>query len=68
MLAELDPAVGARGLRYWTSGAVAVVTAGRSAVGTLVSTTEMLRAVAIDVRSAVLVGADRYDDTLGTRP
>jgi capsular polysaccharide biosynthesis protein len=65
VLAELDPALGAQRLRYWTSGAVVVVTAARSTVGTLVSTAEMLRAAAIEVRSAVLVGADRYDDTLG---
>jgi capsular polysaccharide biosynthesis protein len=65
VLAELDPAFGAQRLRSWTSGAVVVVTAARSAVGTLVSTAEMLRAAAIEVRSAVLVGADRYDDTFG---
>jgi hypothetical protein len=68
MLAELEPDIGARGLRHWASSAVAVVTAGRSHLARLVSTGELLRASPVELVDVLLTNASRYDDTLGIAP
>jgi hypothetical protein len=68
VMSALDPRVGAYHLRPWASTAVAVVTAGRSTPVALRSAGQMLRAAGIDLASAVLVGADRGDETLGVGP
>jgi hypothetical protein len=44
------------------------VTAGRSAAPTLRSTGEMIRLAGMRLVSAVLVGADPADDSLGAAP
>jgi capsular polysaccharide biosynthesis protein len=67
-IATLDPASGAEHLATWATDVVVVVTAGRSAAPTLKSTGEMIRLAGMRVVSAVLVGADQADDSLGAAP
>jgi capsular polysaccharide biosynthesis protein len=67
-IATLDPACGAEHLATWATDAVVVVTAGRSAAPTLKSTGEMIRLAGMRLVSAVLVGADKADDSLGAAP
>ena len=67
-IATLDPANGAEHLATWTTDVVVVVTAGRSAAPTLRSTGEMVRLSGLKLVSAVLVGADKADDSLGAAP
>ena len=64
-LATLDPALGADHLATWASEAIAVVTAGRSSAQKVHSAGEMIRLAGIRLDSAVLLGADRNDETLG---
>jgi capsular polysaccharide biosynthesis protein len=64
-MAVLDPAVGADHLSTWTKEAVAVVTAGASTTVKLHTTGEMVRGVGIHLASAVLLGADSADESLG---
>jgi len=65
VLATLDPARGARHLLRWASDAVIVVTAGRSDIEKLRANAEMLRIAGIRLDSAVLIGADSDDYSLG---
>ena len=67
-IATLDPAYGAEHLATWTTDVVVVVTAGRSAAPTLKSTGQMVRLAGLRLVSAVLVGADKADDSLGAAP
>lgn len=64
-LAVLDPGVGADHLSTWASEAVAVVTAGASTTVRIHATGEMIRGAGIHLASAVLLGADRADESLG---
>lgn len=64
-LVTLDPAYGARHLIGQVTDAVAVVSVGRSKEARVRSVAEMLDAAGIILRSAVVVGADLDDDTLG---
>jgi hypothetical protein len=65
VLAVLDPARGAEGLREWATNAVVFVTAGRSTESTLRANAAMLRNASLDLSSVVLIDADERDDTLG---
>jgi capsular polysaccharide biosynthesis protein len=65
---ELDPATGGEHLATWATSAVAVVTAGRTHGQKAYAVGEMLRLSGVDVVSAVLVDADKEDDSLGTDP
>lgn len=65
VLATLDPALGGDHLATWASDAVAVVTAGQSSWTKIHAVGEMLRLAQIRVASAVLVGADSADDSIG---
>jgi capsular polysaccharide biosynthesis protein len=65
VLAPLDPSLGGDHLATWASDAVAVVTAGRSSWTKIHAVAEMLRLAQIRVASAVLVGADSSDDSIG---
>jgi capsular polysaccharide biosynthesis protein len=67
-IATLDPACGAEHLATWTTDVAVVVTAGRSAAPTLKSTGQMVRLARLKLVSAVLVGADKTDDSLGAAP
>ncbi len=65
VLATLDPTLGARHLVEWATTAVAVVTARRSSTTGLLSAAQMIRAAGLHLHSAVLLGADRNDDSVG---
>jgi len=64
-LATLSPALGAEHLRPWSSEAVAIVTAGRSSATLLHATGEMIRLAGIRLDSAILLRADKTDDSVG---
>jgi capsular polysaccharide biosynthesis protein len=64
-LVSLDPAIGADHLRTWASDVVAMVTAGRSSVTKVQAVGEMLRLAGSPLASAVLIGADKSDESLG---
>jgi hypothetical protein len=64
-LATLDPAFGGEHLATWAGSAVAVVTAGRSTWIRLQSAADMVRSGGTSLVSAVLVGADKTDWSLG---
>jgi hypothetical protein len=67
-LVTLDPAVGAEHLPTWAPDAVVVVTAGRSTWTKINAVGEMIRLSGTRLVSAVLVGADRRDESLGEIP
>jgi len=64
-LATLDPSVGGDYLAGWADGAVAVVTAGESSAERIHAVGEMIRLSGTELVSAVLVGADKTDESLG---
>jgi capsular polysaccharide biosynthesis protein len=64
-LVTLDPAFGAEHLTTWATDAVAVVTAGQSTAAKVHSVGEMLRLGGTRFESAVLLDADKNDETLG---
>jgi hypothetical protein len=64
-LAPLDPSVGGEHLADWASSVVAFVTAGRSSVERVKAVGEMIRLARIPRVSAVLIGADKTDESLG---
>lgn len=61
----LDPAVGAGHLSTWAADAVAVVTAGQSTVGKVQAVGEMIRDGGTRLVSAILLGADKGDESFG---
>jgi capsular polysaccharide biosynthesis protein len=65
-LATLDPAVGGEHLATWATDAVVIITAGRSTATKINAVGEMIRLSGVRTVSAVLVGADTTDETLGT--
>ena len=67
-LATLDPATGAAHLKTWGDDAVAVVTAGESSVTKVQAAGEMIRFAGARLDSAVLLGADENDESLGYVP
>jgi hypothetical protein len=64
-LATLDPALGGEHLASWAPEAVAVVTAGHSSASRLRGVAELVRLGGVRLASAVLLGADRSDESLG---
>lgn len=64
-LATLSPALGAEHLRTWSSRAAAVLTAGRSSTTKIHATGEMVRLAGLRLTSAVLLRADRTDESVG---
>lgn len=65
VLASVDPAVGAWHLRRWRAGAVLCVTAGRSTTQRVTAQAELLSTAGIALPSAVLLGADPHDESVG---
>ena len=64
-LVTLDHSMGAEYLATWASDAVVVVTAGQSSATRIHSVGELIRRSGAQLVSAVLVGADKSDETLG---
>jgi hypothetical protein len=64
-LAPLDPALGGEHLATWAADAVAVITAGRSSWTRIHAVSEMARLAGTRLVSAVVVGADKTDESLG---
>jgi capsular polysaccharide biosynthesis protein len=68
VLSTLEPGTGASHLSPMVDEAVVVFTAGTTNSARVRATGQMLRAAGIRVRSAILVGADKNDDSLGLLP
>ncbi len=64
-LAEVDPAVGVDHLKSWADHVVLLVTAGRSSAERLRTTAELVRSTGLTLQFAMMVGADRTDESLG---
>jgi capsular polysaccharide biosynthesis protein len=64
-LASLNVSLGGDHLATWATDAVAVITAGRSSWTTISAVGEMIRLSGTRLASAVLIGADRSDESLG---
>ena len=64
-LVTLDPAMGAEHITTWAADAVLMVTAGQSSATRLHTVGELIRLSGADFISAVLVGADKSDESLG---
>jgi uncharacterized protein involved in exopolysaccharide biosynthesis len=64
-LATLDPAFGGDHLATWATGAVVVVTAGRSSGERIHAVGEMMRLSRTRLDSVVVTGADKSDESLG---
>jgi hypothetical protein len=64
-LATLDPTLGAEHLATWATTVVTVVTAGRSSPVKIHAAGEMMRLAGLPSPSAVLIGADKADASLG---
>jgi capsular polysaccharide biosynthesis protein len=70
-LVVLDPALGGDYLTTWASDVVVTVTAGQSTATRILAVGDMIRLADADAVSAVLIQADKGDETLGlpvTRP
>ncbi len=64
-LTTLDPSVGGEHLATWAPEAIVLVTAGRSSWTKIHAVGEMIRLAGTHLVSAVLVGADKTDESLG---
>ena len=64
-LAGLDPGFGGDYLAGWTTSVVALFSAGRSSAERVQAVGEMVRLAGITQLSAVLVGADKTDESIG---
>jgi hypothetical protein len=64
-LAPLDPATGGDYLRSWAQTIAVTVTAGRSSAARINAVGEMVRLAGLPLVSAVLLGADKADESLG---
>jgi hypothetical protein len=64
-LVALEPGLGADHLPGWTRAAVATVTAGRSSATRVHAVGEMIRTAGTPLVSAVLIGSDKTDESIG---
>jgi hypothetical protein len=64
-LVTIDPALGADHLATWATSAVVVVTAGRSSAARIHAVGELVRLAGMSPVSAVLVDADKTDESTG---
>ena len=64
-LTTLDPATGGDHLRTWAATAVAVVTAGGATSERIRAVGDMVKAAGLRLDSAVVIGADTSDTSLG---
>jgi len=65
-LACVDPALGAEHLPTWAEEAVVVVTAGKTSSTRIHAVGELIRVAGVSVVSAILVGTDKTDESVGT--
>ena len=65
-LVTLDPAVGGDHLATWATSAVVVASAGQSSAEKIHGVGEMIRLAGTRLDSAVLLGADKGDESLGS--
>jgi hypothetical protein len=61
----LDPSLGGDHLATWSTDVVVIVTAGRSVAAKIRATGEMIKLAGTRLTSAVLLDADRSDESLG---
>lgn len=64
-LVVLDPSLGGDYLTTWASDVVVTVTAGQSTATRIQAVGEMIKLTGADPVSAVLIGADKTDESLG---
>ena len=64
-LVVLDPALGGDYLTTWASDVVVTVTAGQSSATRILAVGDMVRLADADSASAILIRADKGDETLG---
>jgi hypothetical protein len=64
-LLTIDPGLGADHLRTWARDAVVILTAGKPSATKIRTTAELIRLSGTALVSAVVVGADKLDDSLG---
>ena len=67
-LITLDPSVGGEHLATWAADAVVMVTAGRSSWTKIHAVGEMTRLAGTRLVSALLIGTDKTDESLGVTP
>lgn len=67
-LITLDPSFGSEHLATWATEATAIVTAGESSWTKIHGVGELVRLSGTRLTSAVLIGADKSDESLGTMP
>jgi capsular polysaccharide biosynthesis protein len=64
-IATLDPASGGDHLATWATDVVVIVTAGRSSMTSIRAVGELIRVAGTRLVSAVLIGADKNDKSIG---
>ncbi len=67
-VATLDPSVGADHLATWAHSVIVMLTAGRSSATKVLATGELIKLSGAPLTSAILLGADKKDDSLGALP
>jgi capsular polysaccharide biosynthesis protein len=65
VLATVNPAFGANHIASWATESVVMISAGAASGARLSATAQMLENGGVKVDSAILVGADRHDETAG---
>lgn len=65
VFSSLDLGIGASHLATIADEATVVITAGRSSAAEIRSTAELINAAGLDLRGAILVGADKNDESVG---
>jgi hypothetical protein len=65
VLATVDPAFGAGHIASWATDAIVMVAAGEATATRVLAAGQMLRSAGVDTRAAVVVGAERNDETFG---
>lgn len=64
-LVDLDPSLGGEHLATWATDAVVLVTAGKSSATRIHGVGELVRLSGTNLLSAVVIGADKADESLG---
>jgi capsular polysaccharide biosynthesis protein len=64
-LTELEPAFGADHIASWATSVAVLVTAGRSSATRIHAVGEMIRISGVRVVSAIVIGADKRDESIG---